>query len=187
MDLARLIQLVPPPARPAATGSRPEWEAAGRALGSGLPDDYRALIGTYGAGRFDDFLVVFSPFTADGPGNLLHERQAVLDGYRRRRRAFPHRFPLPAHPEPGGLLPLGRTDNGDELFWLTTGHPERWAVVTFEARSADPERFPGGVVAFLVALFSGSERPSWLPEELSSLAHRFVPDDDTVPPADAPP
>ncbi len=176
MDITELIALVPPPASPVATGSAEGWRAIARAIGHALPADHRAVIGTYGAGRFDDWLTVFSPFTPDGPGNLLYEQRTILAGYRWRRRAFPDRHLLPAHPEPGGLLPFGRTDNGDELHWLTTGDPQRWTVVTFAARSATPEPFAGGLLPFLIAVLEGRQRPSWLPDDLPAPDHRFVPD-----------
>jgi hypothetical protein len=36
---------------------------------------------------------------------------------------------LAAWPAPGGLLPLGTTDNGDQRYWLTAGAPQAWPLV----------------------------------------------------------
>ena len=47
----------------------------------------------------------------------------MLAAYRQTRARFPERLPLPPFPEQGGVLPLGRTDNGDELYWVTQGPP----------------------------------------------------------------
>jgi hypothetical protein len=76
----------------------------------------------------DDFLYLFNPFAAGQDGNLLAEKDRVLAAYRQTRARFPDRLPLPPFPEPGGVLPLGRTDNGDELYWVTDGDPDDWPV-----------------------------------------------------------
>ncbi|WP_430782635.1 hypothetical protein [Actinoplanes sp. G11-F43] len=63
--LARLGSLVPPPAHKPA---RPDWAGIETRLGLQLPRDYRALVETYGAGRFDDYLVVYTP---NGPRDTI--------------------------------------------------------------------------------------------------------------------
>jgi hypothetical protein len=79
--IARLTALVPPPAEPVETGEAGRWGEVEAALGTALPSDYKALIGTYGSGRFGDFLYLFNPFAPSGDGNLADEKDAVLADY----------------------------------------------------------------------------------------------------------
>ena len=174
--LARLRALAPPPAEPVEPADPRRWPAVEQELGTALPADYKALTAVYGSGRFDELLWLFSPFAPRGPGNLLDERRTTLDAYEQTRRRFPARLPLPPFPEPGGLLPLGRSDNGNELYWLTEGAPDAWGVVLFGGRSTDHEVHRLGVAAFLAGVLSGGTPTSLLPDDLPRrAAHTFTP------------
>jgi hypothetical protein len=174
--LARLQALVPPPHAPVERADPRRWPEVEAELGTALPADYKALVEAYGSGRFDELLWLFSPFAPRGPGNLLDERHTTLDAYRESRRRFPDRLPLPPFPEPGGLLPLGRSDNGNELYWLTGGAPDAWAVVLFGGRSTEHEQHPPGVAAFLAGVLTGELPTRLLPRDLARRpAHTFTP------------
>jgi SMI1/KNR4 family protein SUKH-1 len=175
--LERLRALAPPPDEPVETGGEaPDWKAVEAELGTPLPDDYKALTQVYGSGKFDDFLWLFSPFAPEGPGNLLDERVNTLDAYTESRTKHPERYPLPPFPEPGGVLPLGRSDNGDELYWVTGGEPAAWTVALLGSRSTPFEQHPLGVTAFLAALLGGELETKVLPHDvLHRTEHEFVP------------
>ena len=126
--LERLREQLPPPAHPVEPGRPDGWAEVEGALGTGLPSDFKAFTELYGSGMVDDFLYLFNPFAAGEDGNLLFEKDRVLAGYRQIRAKYPERLALPPFPEEGGVLPLGRTDNGDELYWVTEGDPDGWAV-----------------------------------------------------------
>lgn len=175
MSLDRLHEIVAPPAAPVETGDPDGWPEVERRMGTPLPADYKAFTNTYGSGTFDDFLFLFNPFAPDGPGNLVHERDATLEGYRETRGKFPDKLPLPPFPEPGGVLPLGRSDNGDELYWLTEGEPDRWQVTVLAARAARQETHPLTVTEFLAELLSGRLRTRAFPRSfLIRRDHEFV-------------
>ena len=165
--IARLTALVPPPAEPVETGEAGRWGEVEAALGTALPSDYKALIGTYGSGRFGDFLYLFNPFAPSGDGNLADEKDAVLADYAESRAKFPERYPLPPFPEPGGVLPLGRTDNGDELYWITEGEPDAWPVALFGSRESEHERHEGGVASFLTACAEGRLETAIMPRSMT--------------------
>jgi hypothetical protein len=165
--LAKLTSLVPPPASPVETGEAGRWDEVEAALGTALPSDYKALIGVYGSGRFGDFLYLFNPFAPSGDGNLADEKDAVLKDYAESRAKFPERYPLPPFPEPGGVLPLGRTDNGDELYWITEGAPDAWPVALFGSRESKHERHEGGVVVFLIACAEGRLETGIMPKGIA--------------------
>jgi hypothetical protein len=174
--LDRLLQLLPPPAHPVEP-ARPEgWAAVEAALGTGLPADFKAFTELYGSGKVDDFLYLFNPFTQGQDGNLLAEKNRVLAAYRQTRARFPERLALPPFPEKGGVLPLGRTDNGDELYWVTQGPPDLWPVMLLASRAALQELQPMPVTGFLGALAANQLTSRVLPEDLlRRSSHRFTP------------
>jgi hypothetical protein len=174
--LERLRRLLPPPANPVEAGRPDGWAAVEAALGTGLPSDFKAFTERYGSGTVDDFLYLFNPFTQGPDGNLLDEKDRVLAAYRQTRTRFPGRLPWPPFPEPGGVLPLGRTDNGDELYWVTQGQPDQWPVALVEARAALQEVHPMPVTGLLAALAANQLTSRVLPEDLLRRRnHRFTP------------
>jgi hypothetical protein len=174
--LERLRELLPPPADPVESGRPDGWPAVERSLGTALPSDFMAFTERYGSGKVDDFLYLFNPFTAGQDGNLLVEKDRVLAAYGRTRARFPDRLPLPAFPEPGGVLPLGRTDNGDELYWVTDGRPDAWPVVLVASRAALQEVHPMPVTGFLARLAANQLTSRVLPQDLLRRStHRFTP------------
>jgi len=176
--LDRLKDLVRPPSELVEAPDDARWPEIEQAMGTALPSDYKQLLAVYGSGTFDEVLWLFSPFAPPGDGNLLTERDAVLAGYTESRRKFPDRYPLPPFPEPGGVLPLGRSDTGNELYWVTDGGPDDWPVALFGSRSSRHELHRGGIVAFLAALAAGELDSHLLPAKLLERdRHSFAPFD----------
>jgi hypothetical protein len=173
--LERLRRLLPPPAEPVEAGRPDGWAAVEASVGTALPDDFKAFTELYGSGKVDDFLYLFNPFAEGQDGNLLFERDRVLAAYAETRAKHPQRLPLPPFPEPGGVLPLGRSDNGDELYWATEGAPGDWPVVLLASRAARQELHRLSVTGFLAALAAGELATRVLPDELVHRpAHRFT-------------
>jgi hypothetical protein len=176
MSLDRLRSLAPPPDEPLEPGDPKGWEHVEDELGTALPADFKRFTELYGSGKFDDFLYLFNPFSADPAGNLVAAKDTMLADYAETRSKFPDRLPLPPFPEPGGLLPLGRSDNGNELYWLTEGAPDGWGVVAFAGRSTDHEVHEHPVTRFLELLLSGELDTSVFPDSfLRRSKHEFVP------------
>jgi hypothetical protein len=176
LGLERLRSIVPPPAEPLEPGVRDGWGRVEAELGTELPDDFKRFTELYGSGKFDDFLYLLNPFAADPAGSLLGARDTMLEAYAETRAKFPDRLPLPPWPEPGGLLPLGRSDNGNELYWRTQGEPATWPVVAFAGRSTRHEIHPHSVTEFLALLLSGELMTSVFPDSfLRRASHEFVP------------
>ena len=176
MVLERLRKLLPPPAEPVEVGRPDGWAKVEAALGTGLPDDFKAFTELYGSGKVDDFLYLFNPFAAGQDGNLLFERDRVLADYAETRAKYPKRLPLPPYPEPGGVLPLGRSDNGDELYWVTEGGPADWPVLLLESRASFQEVHRMPVTGFLAALCAGELDTEILPADVVHRpTHEFAP------------
>jgi hypothetical protein len=176
MSLDRLRSLAPPPDEPLEPGDPKGWGRVAEALGTALPEDFERFTDLYGSGKFDDFLYLLNPFSADPAGNLVAAKDTMLAGYAETRGKFPDRLPLPPYPEPGGLLPLGRSDNGNELYWLTEGAPDDWGVVAFAGRSTDHEVHRQPVTTFLALLLSGELDTDVFPDSfLHRSRHEFIP------------
>jgi hypothetical protein len=174
--LERLRQLLPPPADPVEPGRPDSWAEVEAAIGTQLPTDFKAFTELYGSGMVDDFLYLFNPFAAGKDGNLLIEKDRVLAAYRQSRARFPDRLPLPPFPEEGGVLPLGRTENGDELYWVTEGHPDDWPVALLASRAALQELHRMPVTGFLAALAAYQLASRVLPDDvLGRPSHHFTP------------
>ncbi len=153
MSLEQLLQIVPAPADPVATGSRERWYEVEARLGSQLPTDYKNFIATYGAGEFRGFLGVLSPYSRrsnllDRHNQLRHiiEQEAGLD--------FPILFP-----KTSGLLLCGADENGNQLFWRTGSSPETWPVVYASAEFLDVDEYQMTLTDFLVEWLTGRVCP----------------------------
>jgi hypothetical protein len=74
------------------------------------------------------------------------------------------------------VLPAGRSDNGDELYWVTGAAPDDWPLALVEARAASHELHRTTVTGFLAALADGTLRSRILPPEvLERDEHVFEP------------
>ena len=73
------------------------------------------------------------------------------------------------------MLPLGRTDNGDELYWVNDGDPDRWPVALVESRTALQELHRMPVTGFLAALAANQLISRILPADvLGRPSHQFT-------------
>lgn len=156
MTLQRLEQVVPPPTAPLEPVASERWSSAEATLGLTLPDDFKQLVDTYGTGMFNDFLTVFVPFAGNKNLNLLDVQTPILDAYRTLAKEHPDTAPFPVFPEPGGLFPYARTDNGDVFYWKTVGEPNSWPTVLFESRHAFYEEFGQPTTELLAGLLDGT-------------------------------
>ncbi|MGW6449921.1 hypothetical protein [Lentzea sp. NPDC055074] len=124
-----------------------DWRAVEAELGTALPTDYRVYADNYPALCVEGFLHVSHPV---GEWALREAAEAALVPLRGHREEFPEFVPYALFPEPGGLLPWGITDNGDDLFWSTEGDPDDWRVVVSD--HAEWWTHDGGVLSFLSGL-----------------------------------
>jgi hypothetical protein len=165
-SLEELKALIPPPSAVAA----PPWGEALNEVGFEFPADYRAFVDTYGGGTFERpeyvGLIVDAPHChALGPGGRLGfggfvgiqlDQVRPLFTYPGAEEGMWNGEPRPLYPEPGGLLSWGSTEESDQFFWLTQDtNPDRWPVVGWSRHDGSTFDFDGGMVEFLLALFTG--------------------------------
>ena len=170
--IERLLELVPPP-NEVETHSPQEWAGALASTGR-LPPDYIDFIDRYGFVRLDDFLMIYSPFAPTGPGNLVDQMDIDLDAYRALRSGHEDEMPLAALPETGGLLPLGRSDNGDVLFWLTGGD-DPWPIIVIGEGDRRHSRLEVTLVELLGGLVTGEIVLDVFPDSFPHTPTQFVP------------
>lgn len=165
-SVAALLAIVPPPARRVAPPPIPEGAPR-------LPADHLALIDAYGLGSFVGFLSIHPSAWVATEGAPWSASERGL------HTSHPASYPYPFHPDPGGLLVFGTTDNGDRLYYLTEGEPDAWKVVLWESRGDEHLVIEGGVTTFLrrwltreldVTVFPDPLSP-WSDEEGDALNH----------------
>jgi hypothetical protein len=148
------------------------WAPIEAELGTLLPQDYKDYARIYGSGRFLQFLRVNVPRTGHPNIRLESEIPVVC-------RIFAEfdldERPYPLWPEPGGLLPFGRTDDGDILFWLQRGVPDEWPIVVWGRGLWNYELFECGLTDFLAGLATGAILPKDFPEYLVPVDCLFAP------------
>ena len=164
MAIDDLTEILPmPPGIPVAGSAY--WVKAETELGSRLPEDYKAFVDGYGPGRIAEFIGIYSPFTYNVHANLISQAAVQLGALRQLETDFGEVCPYPLFPLPGGLLPFGQTDNGDGLYWLTTGEPDDWSVVIGESRGPRFEPHQCGMAAFLAELLTGRRSSAFFPDD----------------------
>jgi len=123
MSFIDLLAVAPPPV-PRAAAAAYEWLDVEREVGTPLPSDYKAFIDRYGLGKLCDFIVVFMPSHENLHVNLSIQIRQKLDVLQELASEWGEELPYSLFPARGGLLPFGATDNGDILYWLTSGSPD---------------------------------------------------------------
>jgi len=161
--MEKLVALLPPPPRPVELPPHPgAWAEVEARLGTRLPRDYKALIERYGSVYVDQFLGICNPFSRSF-GYNLECRLEMLRGYVERHGLDDARAFFPAE---GGLLPFGTTDNGNNLFWQTSGEPDAWHVVVDDGGRPEYEVFHRQTMTdFLWQLLSRTASCQFFPED----------------------
>lgn len=123
-DVVRLLGLEPPALRPESSGH-----------GQVVPEDFELLVQTVQKGVIAGSVVLVRPhvpvrspaeFTEDSAPRIA----AMEDSLRTREQSLPLRF----FPQPGGMVPWGRTDRDGVLMWDTTDpDTANWTTVLTES------------------------------------------------------
>lgn len=156
MSIDELVAVVKPPAQPLEAGPVECWNEIQEKLGTKLPDDLRDFGLTYGTGSFSKLGIrVFNPFAAV----FLQWIEEEVGAWRDLKAAEgEEEIPFGVFPESPGLLPWGKDNNGNGLFWLAEGNPEQWPIIV---RGEPPKyaRFELPLTSFLAQAFTGALVP----------------------------
>ncbi|WP_327350455.1 SMI1/KNR4 family protein [Streptomyces sp. NBC_01304] len=167
--LARLAQLIPPPAHPRDT----DWSSAEQTLGLELPQDYKELIHAYGGSNWDDYLYLLEPDCPNDNYDLIEweDQQAeALEGLWEFEKKPPR-----LEEEGSRVIPWATTDNGECLYWLIKPGqgPADWTVLVNEARGERWEHHPLTCTQFLVKVLSGVLTSGVLSSRFPLATHAF--------------
>ena len=162
MSVIELAKLIPPPNNPDEAPQQNEWPRIEARIGTALPLDYKEFVSLYGTGKIDNFLWIFNPFSQNENMNLVTQLRVQLSALSE-LQAYGEVVPYQLFPDADGVWPFGITDNGDVLYWKTTGLPETWTVLVNEARSPDWEAFGMTMTEFLIKVLSRQLHPTAFP------------------------
>jgi hypothetical protein len=172
MTIENLIKAVPPPAAPFEP-FQGRWGPIEIALGTPLPPDYKDFARLYGSGGFMDFVLIAVP-GADGGVRFARWVGEICRDFTHMERESPTIY----WPIPGGLLPLGHTTNGDNLFWQTRGPPETWRIAVWDRGGPfgeNIEMFDCDLTDFLAGLATGAITPEAFPDDFFPYEPLFEP------------
>ena len=172
MSLSELKAVLAAPAIPLAVPTEEDWAKLAEELGVEIPTDYREFVSQYGAGYIDDFLWILLPAEILRSLAETQDMEAALA-----RRNGPSLYPgYSLHPHRPGLVPLGGTDNGNRIFWLTECPTPPWPIIVTAARDTRVDRFDVSFAQWLSALLRRELIVSVFPEDWPGEEPVFRPD-----------
>lgn len=154
--------------------TKEEWDEIELKLGIKLPTDYKQFINRYGVGSINDFLWVLNPFTQNSNLNLIEKGKEIREAYDISKNEFPEDFMHDVFPSNGGLLPCAITDNGDEIYWLTSNIVDEWNIIVYESRSSDYYEYNVGLAEFLYKILAKELECSAFPDDFPGEKCEFI-------------
>lgn len=173
MSVAHLKLIMAAPASPVEPARTEGWCEVESRLGTGLPVDYKEFVSEFGTGCIGEFIWILNPFSQNPHLNLLTQFEGIAKTERDLKAIYGPVLPLPLFPAPNGLLPVGLTDNGDHISWLTGGKPDTWAVVVSDSRGPEWERFDQTLTSFIAIILGGERVCGIFPEDFPPASPTF--------------
>jgi hypothetical protein len=163
------MDVIPPPARPFEAYAGP-WEPIEAELGTPLPQEYKDIVRVYGSGQFLEFFGLYMPKSRDRWVRLATAVPSACSAFEDDKD-----LPFALWPAPGGLVPIGQTDNGDYLFLRPSDSLTSWEVVVWDRGDLDFRAINCGLTDFIVGLATGKLKAEPMPDDLHTCDHPFVP------------
>lgn len=172
--IERLVAILAPPDAPLIC--EVGREDVLRNIGVALPDDDFEFIERYGAGAIEDFFFVFLPSSENSAYDLTSQLKHMARSFEALRNSGNSRLiACHAFPSPGGLIPWGKTIDGDVAFWRTGDpDPNRWPVVLLDSDKENVVKFDGPMSEFLEAVLSRRLRTSIFPDDFPPVNPKFI-------------
>ena len=155
MSFEKLKSILPVSNLAISSDNSSKWSEVENNLGVVLPSDYKELIALYGSGIIGNFIMIYSPFTENENMNFFIQQNLYIDAYLTLKVSFPVDFPYEVFPTNGGILPWGRTENGDTLNWIVDTNQGDWAILV-DGGSGDYFEYKGSMTGFLYDVLSGT-------------------------------
>jgi len=174
MIIDDLIKLMPVPKNPIEIGIGQDWGRVTNLFGKPLPGDYMAFIDKFGSGEIGGWLTIFNPFSSNMNISLIEQFFFSLSSLSVLKEEFPETCPYPLMFEPGGLLPWGRSIDGDLFCWSTAGVSGKWRIVII-GRHSEPEEYSLPMCKFIELCIKGEIAPMAIPLGWNNENIGFVP------------
>jgi hypothetical protein len=170
--LAQLAAVCPPPSQEPSVKGFEDFMRGRDAMW--IPPGYDSLIRRYGAGRFDDFLAIYSPGHANRYLDILYWTETSREIMSRARvpalRAALEEYSI----RPEELIQWGGTDNADSLFWIPSDRQGEWPTVIVAAGQLNFSIVPNCSTEAILGLVTGSLRCDFFPDDFPSQIPEFV-------------
>ncbi len=131
-----------------------DWEKVEYNLGFSLPKDYKDFIDYYGTGGVNNFFWLHTPFTNVGHMNFEKHGQLMLETYQHVKELYPELYIHEIYPNKNGILPIGYTDNGDEIYWKTNDETSLWQIIVYDNLGERIIEYPMGMAEWIYRLVS---------------------------------
>ncbi|WP_405584983.1 SMI1/KNR4 family protein [Streptomyces sp. NBC_01190] len=147
-----------------------DWTSLEGRLATTLPEDYKWLVSTYGAGKFDDFMHVLQPTSPFPSIQLEYSWKRSTEVLELLSEGEDIPYPIDT------LHPVATSDNGDTIYWVGSADtdPGAWTITANGARNRNWPKFEGGIVSFLVGVLSGDVRMDVFPKTFPSAHPQFA-------------
>ncbi|SDZ72568.1 SMI1/KNR4 family protein [Selenomonas ruminantium] len=157
----------------ASSHSKEEWERIQAEHNIKFPLDYIDYINAYGLGAVGGFLWIYSPWSNNDSLNLFAARPKALEGC----SPFCVECLVSTNSSTDCLVPLGRTDNDDYIFWLKTDNEqEQWHLILCDGHSTKYFEYAMSITEFLAGIIRGTVQCDLLPDEWIGAGHLdFIP------------
>lgn len=174
MYLKEVKKVLLMPNQPLHTGNADKWHEFESSLGIILPEDYKEFIMTYGTGGIDNFIWILTPFEHDENINFMAKMNVMLSSYEESKGKFPQYYKHDVFPKSEGLLPWAYSENGDEIYWLTSSNPNKWSIVVYETRSPQYHHYEMSMTEFLYKILTKELKCDAFPEDFPSEKPEFI-------------
>jgi hypothetical protein len=135
-----------------------EWSRLKNELMIEVPQDYTTLVDAIGAGCFNNFLWLYSPFCTNQFLEFEYRLKTTEKFFRNMSQVeqLPSEIlPFFWYPAPDGLVSWGGTDNGDLLLWSHDGRGAAHSVIVVCSRDLRWFNSGLGILEFLQRVLSG--------------------------------
>lgn len=171
MSLSELKSLVLPPEHPIDSGLGGQVSELSQRIGIELPSDLITFSACYGSGSFSSGEFWIHNPLADSYTDTIDE---ILDIYKDLKDVEGDDYiPFNIHPELCGLLPLGSTANGHQMFYLTEGSPAVWPILYYNRDYGTFERQMGSITNCICQIFKGQLCNLWSASTQNILRPKF--------------
>jgi hypothetical protein len=147
-----------------------DWESAEMKLGT-IPEDYKDFVSRFGTSKIDDFLWIFTPTASSPHLDLLFQVPLQLNVLKEIKKEV---SPSDLDHYPSSVLPFGKSDNGEVLFWISGGPAAEWNVLVHDSRAPKRETFDLNMTTFVSGVLTGEVRCSIFPNDFPSKYPHFT-------------